>query len=77
MCLCLACGLTACAAPGPTTRVIDPPLPGLALPCAAGPAYPQAASAPLREVLTVIEAREAAAADCRARHSALVSAWPR
>jgi hypothetical protein len=33
--------------------------------------------APLADVLRIAEAREAAAADCRARHAALLSAWPR
>lgn len=77
MCLCLALGSTGCATRAPTTRPIDPPPPGLALPCEAGPAYPLAASAPLRDVLKIAEAREAAAADCRGRHAALVSAWPK
>jgi hypothetical protein len=35
------------------------------------------ASAPLGDVLKIVEAREVAAADCRARHAALVRAWPR
>jgi hypothetical protein len=49
----------------------------MAAPCAAGPEFPKAASAPLKDVLEIAEAREAAAADCRARHAALVSAWPK
>ena len=77
MSICLAPCLIGCATPAPITRPIDPPPPAVAAPCVAGPDYPQAASAPLRTVLEVVAAREAAAADCRARHAALVSAWPR
>lgn len=77
MCLSIGPSLTGCATPGPTTRPVEPPPAGLSAPCSAGPAYPQAASAPLSAVLDVVAAREAAAADCRARHAALVSAWPR
>jgi hypothetical protein len=68
---------SACTTPAPITRPVNPPPAALAAPCVAGPAYPQATGAPLREVLDVVAAREAAAADCRARHAALVSAWPR
>lgn len=75
-CLYLLLCLAGCGTPAATTRPIDPPPAALAAPCAAGPAYP-AASAPLREVLDVVAAREGAAADCRARHAALVSAWPK
>lgn len=77
MCLLVLLCLTACAQPGPITRTIDPPPAALAAPCTAGPAYPQAASMPLRDVLQIVQAREAAAADCRARHGALVASWPK
>lgn len=78
MCLCLLLCLSGCAVPAPTTRpsAVQPAPAALAAACVAGPAYP-AASAPLGEVLDIVAAREAAAADCRARHAALVSAWPR
>lgn len=54
----------------------DPPPPELAEPCSAGPDYPDG-DVPLIEVLEVVRLREMAAADCRARHGALVGAWPR
>lgn len=76
-CLCLALCSTGCAVQAPILRAIDPPPAALAAPCTAGPDYPRAASAPLAQVLDVVAARESAAADCRARHAALVSAWPR
>ena len=77
-CLFLPLCLIACASPVSTSRpvAIDPPPAALSAPCAAGPAYP-AASAPLGQVLDIVAARETAAADCRARHAALVNAWPR
>lgn len=74
---CLALCLTGCATRAPTSSRVEPPPAALATLCSAGPEYPQAASAPLRQVLDVIAARETAAADCRARHAALVSAWPK
>jgi len=77
MCLFLLFGLIGCGVPARITRPHDPPPAALAMPCSAGPDYPQGASAPLADVLKVVEAREGAAADCRARHAALVSAWPR
>lgn len=77
-CLCLALSSTGCATLARSSRpAIDPPPAALSAPCHAGPDYPQGASAPLREVIDVVAARETAAADCRARHAALVSAWPR
>lgn len=77
MCLCLVLCLTACATPAPTSRPIEPPPSALSAPCVAGPDYPQAASVPLAHLVDLTAARETAAADCRARHGALVSAWPR
>lgn len=74
---CLALCLTGCAVRAPTSSRVEPPPSALSAPCSAGPDYPQAASAPLRQVLDVVAARETAAADCRARHAALVSAWPK
>lgn len=76
-CLCLALSSTGCATRAPTSSRLDPPPAALAAPCEAGPDYPRGASAPLRQVLDVVAAREAAAADCRARHAGLVAAWPR
>lgn len=67
--------LIGCAVQAPMTR-IEPPPPDLAVRCEAGPDYP-AAGARLADVLDIVGKREAAAADCRARHRALVSAWPR
>lgn len=68
--------LTACAAPVPTLVRPDRPPIELASPCAAGPDYP-AGDPRLADLLDVVAQREAAAADCRARHRALVRAWPR
>jgi hypothetical protein len=51
----------------------DPPPAELVEACAAGPDYPPG-PARLGDVLEVVAAREAAAADCRARHRAL-SGW--
>lgn len=68
--------LTGCAAPAPTTKPIDPPPAALAAPCQAGPDYP-AGALPLGELVDIVAAREAVAADCRARHGALVASWPR
>ena len=76
MCWSALLSLTGCAAPRPTTKPIDPPPAALAAPCQAGPAYP-AGSLPLGELVDIVAAREAAAADCRARHGALVSSWPK
>ena len=66
---------TGCAVQAPI-RQIDPPPADLAVRCEAGPDYP-AAGARLADVLDIVGRREAAAADCRARHRALVAAWPR
>jgi hypothetical protein len=73
--LCLLPLLPACALQAPI-RQIDPPPPDLAIRCEAGPDYP-AGGARLADVLDIVGKREAAAADCRARHRALVAAWPR
>ena len=53
----------------------DPPPAELVQACVAGPDYPPG-PARLGDVLEVVAAREAAAADCRARHRAL-SGWAR
>lgn len=66
---------TGCAVQAPM-RTIDPPPADLAIRCEAGPDYP-AGGARLADVLDIVGKREAAAADCRARHRALVAAWPR
>lgn len=66
---------TGCAVQAPM-RQIDPPPPDLAIRCEAGPDYP-AGGARLADVLDIVGKREAAAADCRARHRALVAAWPK
>lgn len=76
-CLSVLLCCSGCATPAQTSKLPEPPPAALAAPCQPGPDYPRAASAPLREVLDVVAARETAAADCRARHAALVSAWPR
>lgn len=66
---------TGCAVQAPM-RSIDPPPADLAIACQAGPDYP-AGGARLADVLDIVGKREAAAADCRARHRALVAAWPK
>ena len=66
---------TGCAVLAPM-RTIDPPPADLAIRCEAGPDYP-AGGARLADVLDIVGKREAAAADCRARHRALVAAWPK
>lgn len=69
--------LTACAGPAQTLPIRpEPPPPSLAAECSAGPDYP-AGDTTLGELLEIMAQREAAAADCRARHRALVRAWPR
>ena len=73
--LCLLPLLHACALQAPI-RQIDPPPADLAIRCEAGPDYPTT-GARLADVLDIVGKREAAAADCRARHRALVAAWPR
>jgi hypothetical protein len=66
---------TGCAVQAPI-RQIDPPPADLAIRCEAGPDYPTT-GARLADVLDIVGKREAAAADCRARHRALVAAWPK
>ena len=44
--------------------------------CSAGPDYPPG-DVPVLDVLETVRLREMAAADCRARHEALVRAWPK
>lgn len=75
--LCLLPLWTACAGPV-QTRVVnpDPPPASLTSPCDAGPDYPRGDTT-LGDLLQVVAEREAAAAECRARHRALVGAWPR
>ena len=76
MCLCLLTLLQACAAPPATIRpAIDPPPANLAAECWAGPQWP-AGDSTVGQVLEIVAQREAAAAECRARHRALVKAWP-
>ena len=76
-CLSLLLLCSACATPqGRAPAKIDPPPPELAAPCEPGPAYP-AGDVSLGELLDLVAQREAAAADCRARHRELVAAWPR
>ncbi|OWQ90820.1 hypothetical protein CDN99_11675 [Roseateles aquatilis] len=64
-----------CATPGPVARQIPPRPADLAAPCGAGPDYPPG-EALLAELLEIVRQREGAAAVCRARHAALVKAWP-
>lgn len=73
--LSLALLSTGCAVQAPM-RTIEPPPADLAIRCEAGPDYP-AGGARLADVLDIVGKREAAAADCRARHRALVAAWPK
>jgi hypothetical protein len=54
----------------------EPLPPELVEPCSAGPDYP-AGDVPVLDVLETVRLREMAAADCRARHDALVRALPR
>jgi len=68
--------LQACALLPPAPAKIDPPPPGLASPCPTGPDYPPG-DVPLGALLDTVAQREAAAAECRAKHAALVAAWPR
>lgn len=76
MCLCLLLPLIGCA-PLPPARVpIDPPPANLASECQAGPDYPEG-DVPLGALLDTVAQREAAAAECRARHAGLVKAWPK
>jgi hypothetical protein len=49
--------------------------PNLASPCDEGPEI-EAVDLTLAKALEIWRQREAAAADCRARHRALVAAWP-
>jgi hypothetical protein len=67
-----------CATQQPVVTVghIDPPPWNLALPCSEGPVYP-AGDVPLGQLLDLIATRESAAAECRAKHAALVKAWPK
>lgn len=60
----------------PAPAQIDPPPPELAEPCSPGPDWPQGDML-LADLLDLVRQREAAAADCRARHRGLVGAWPR
>ncbi|MGL4648134.1 MAG: Rz1-like lysis system protein LysC [Caldilineaceae bacterium] len=75
MCLFLPPLLTACASRPVAGPATEPP-PALVAPCWPGPQYPPG-DVPLAELLEVVARREAAAADCRARHAALARAWPR
>lgn len=77
LCLCLALWLSACAAPAPIRAPADPPPANLAADCDAGPAWPTGDTVPLGQLLDVAAQREAAGAECRARHRRLVEAWPR
>lgn len=57
------------------SRPIDPPPASLAAPCWPGPPWP-VGDATLGELLDIAIAREAAAAECRAKHARVVGAWP-
>lgn len=76
--LCAGCSTL----PQPTSPQIQPPPPDLAQPCIAGPEWMPAGTDPnadttLVEFVQIVMGRETAAAVCRARHRALVQAWPR
>lgn len=68
--------MTACGAQAPIRVPIDPPPASLAVPCWPGPAWPEEAGATIGMMVAVMLQRESAAAECRARHQALVRAWP-
>lgn len=72
--LLLLCG--ACTTLAPTLVRPDPPPPDLAGECYAGPDLPMVDTR-LDDLLEIIRAREAAAAECRVRHRGLVRAWPK
>jgi hypothetical protein len=55
---------------------ILPPPADLAAACDAGPDYP-VGDVPLDQLLDVVAQREVSAAICRARHAALLKAWPK
>lgn len=78
MCCCPLLLSIGCATQPPVTRLVvpEPPPASLAADCSAGPAYP-AGDVLLADLLDLVAQRERAAADCRARHRALVDAWPR
>ena len=73
-CWYLLLSLAACATPqAPPARHREPPPASPTAPCSAGPDYP-AADVALGLLLELVGEREAAAAECRARHGALVRA---
>lgn len=68
---------TGCATRQVLVRALVDPLPAnLAAPCEAGPPIPEG-NTRLAAALTVWQAREAAAAECRDRHRRTVEAWPK
>lgn len=74
-CVCLLLCLTACAAPAliPRQPIERPPL---ASDCWPGPDYP-AREIALGELLEIVQAREAAGAECRTLVRAWSDAWPK
>lgn len=72
---CLLPLLSSCAAPVTIAPAPTPIPANLSVECWEGPAYPKR-DVELLELLAIVAAREAAAADCRARVRALLQAWP-
>lgn len=77
MCLCLSLSLIGCGSPVQILPVNDPPPANLAQTCWAGPAWPEGRDVPFGEFYEIAVQREAAATECRAKHRALVTAWPK
>lgn len=73
--VCLLPLLASCAAPAMIAPEPTPIPPNLSAECWEGPAYPEG-DAPLLDLLAIVAAREAAAAECRAQVRALLKAWP-
>lgn len=71
--LCLLPWSTGCASLAPITVRPEPPPPSLVMACEPGPAWPAGDPVPLGELLDVVREREAAAAECRKKHSALAT----
>lgn len=74
--LCLPLCLISCGTPAPIRVPSSPPPAELAAPCWAGPAWLQGEGVTIGAMVETMLQREAAAAECRARHGALVRAWP-
>lgn len=69
--LCLLPWSTACAPLAPMVIRPEPPPAALAQACEPGPGWPDGDVAPLGALIEIVRQREAAAAECRARHRGL------